>query len=99
MIRSHLTAWIFIVALTNGMPLAPASGQETTELDRKQQEAIQKIQRHLDEELVETKLFKEEMTLLKFLQELEKQLPKAKQFALRIDREAFGDKFKGIAAT
>jgi hypothetical protein len=98
MARSRLAGWIFIVALTCGMPLS-APAQETTEPDKKQQEAIQKIQRLLDDAIVETKPFQEAMPLSQFLTQLEKQLPADRQVKLRIDREPLGDKFKEIAAT
>jgi hypothetical protein len=49
--------------------------------------------------VIETKDFQDEMPLAKFLQALEKRLPKKEKISLRIDAEAFGDKFAEVAAT
>jgi hypothetical protein len=67
--------------------------------DRKQQEAVQKIQRMLDETLIESKHFPKDAPLADVLAALEKQLPEGKRIALRIDRDAFGDKAAVVAAT
>jgi hypothetical protein len=48
---------------------------------------------------IETKDLQGEMPLAKFLQLLEKQLPKEEKISVRIDREAFGDAFAHVAAT
>ena len=48
---------------------------------------------------VETKAFQEEMPLAKFLQVLEKQLPREAKIKLRIDAGAFGDNFCDVANT
>ena len=48
---------------------------------------------------VETRDFQAEMPLARFLQVLEKQLPKEPKIKLRIDAEAFGDDFCEVANT
>ncbi|MBI1831383.1 MAG: hypothetical protein HYR84_08035 [Planctomycetes bacterium] len=48
---------------------------------------------------IDAKPFKEPMPLAKFLDAVEKQLPKDKRIALRIDNAAYGDKVKEVAAT
>src|SRR5207248_332797 len=71
----------------------------TTEPAKKQDEAIQTIQRLLDEQLVEAKHFAKEMPLAQFLAALENHLPKEKKLSLRIDKDAFGKKSAEVAAT
>jgi len=78
-----------------GFSVALALGEN----DIKQQAVLQRIQHLLDEQLVDTSSFKEEMPLGKFLAALEKQLPRAKTLALRIDEDAFGKKLDEVAAT
>ncbi len=65
----------------------------------KPDEAIQAIQKLLDEELIESRHFQEEMPLSRFLTALEKQLPKERKLSLRIDETAFGNKAAEVAAT
>jgi hypothetical protein len=64
-----------------------------------QSEAIGKIQKLLDEPLIDAGRFQKEMPLAKFLAALEAQLPKEKRISLRIDPEAFGNKLAEVAAT
>jgi hypothetical protein len=95
---SRLVAMIITVGGL-GAFLPQTQAQIAAEPDKKQAEAFQKIQILLDERLVETKQFQKEMPLAKFLEAVEKQLPKGKKMALRIDKEAFGDKLAEVAAT
>src|SRR5262245_5422332 len=53
----------------------------------------------LADQRIDPKPFKEPMPLAKFLDAVEKQLPKDKRITLRIDGAAFGDKAKEVAAT
>ena len=69
------------------------------ELDKKQIDAIQKMQGLLDSEIVEANHFQTEMPLVKFLEALQQQFPKEMKLALRIDKDAFGAKFAEVAAT
>ncbi len=80
----------------------PTTSSQTaprTEPAKKQDEALQTIQRLLDEQLVETKHFQKELPLGQFLAALEKQLPKEKKLSLRIDKDAFGKQSAEVAAT
>src|SRR5437867_2866661 len=79
---------------TTSPPATPA-----TEPAKKPDDAIQTIQRLLDEELVEVKHFQKELPLAQFLTALEKHLPKEKKLSLRIDKDAFGSKSAEVAAT
>ena len=98
MSNSRLAAALVLLFLaTFAAPLPALQAQPAPEPDKKQ-EAIQKIQKLLDTQLIETRHFQKEMPLAKFLDALEKQLPKDKKVALRIDKVAFGDKFAEVAA-
>jgi hypothetical protein len=81
-----------------GGPLAAIEPQPPAEPDSKQLAAIQKIQHLLNERLIDGKSLQTEIPLAKFLQAVEKQLPKDKRIALRIDGDALGDKRAEVAA-
>src|SRR5438067_10218399 len=65
----------------------------------KPDDALQRTQRLLDEELIESKHFRQEVPLAKFLTDLEARLPKEKKLSLRLDEDAFGGKAAEVAAT
>jgi hypothetical protein len=67
--------------------------------DKKQEEAVQKVQKLLDETLIDGKLLPAELPLAKLLAALEQQLPKEKRVPIRIDEKAFGEKYAEVAAT
>src|SRR5260370_33059345 len=90
MALSRLAALLVIISLGG----IPARGQKASESDRNP-ESIRKILGHM----VVTKQFAEEMPLAKFLEFLEKQLPKKMKMTVRLDGVAFGDKPAGAAAT
>src|SRR5260370_34608433 len=90
MALSRLAALLVIISLGG----IPARGQKASESDRNP-ESIRKILGHM----VVTKQFAEEMPLAKFLEFLEKQLPKKMKMTVRLDGEAFGDKRAEVAAT
>ncbi|GEM_PF-6409739 len=81
------------------MPLPPASAQQTPEPEKKRDEAIQRIQKLMFDQQIETNHFAEPMPLAKFLDALERQLPGDKKILVRIDQEAFGDNYAELAAT
>src|SRR5205823_4429008 len=64
-----------------------------------QDEARERIQKLLDEQLIETMPFQQPLPLAKMLAVVEKQLPKDKKVALRIDEEALGNQFAEVAGT
>lgn len=84
---------LFAALLVLIMPCSPVSAQEKEQpkpyVNRGQFLSLP----------VDTKPFQEEMPLAKFLQVLEKQLPKEKNVKLRIDAAAFGDDFCDVAKT
>ncbi|MBI1914254.1 MAG: hypothetical protein HYS12_05890 [Planctomycetes bacterium] len=96
-----LTLFPFLAAEPPPARKQPTSTQTapTAEPAKKQDEAVQTIQRLLDEQLVETKHFQKELPLAQFLAALEKHLPKEKKLSLRIDKDAFGNKAAEVAAT
>src|SRR5260370_38388474 len=99
MILSRPAAWLILVFLGPvSVPSAPVRAQQTTEPAR-QQEAIQALQKLLDEQQLATNQFQKEMPLAEFLAAVEKQLPEGKKLALRIDREAFGKDAAAVAGT
>ncbi|MCI0642929.1 MAG: hypothetical protein L0Y72_00875 [Gemmataceae bacterium] len=61
--------------------------------------AIQQVQKLLDELLIETAVLEKAVPLAEYLTALEKQLPKEKRVELRIDKNAFGNRFAEVAAT
>jgi hypothetical protein len=76
-----------------------ATAQDLTSLDKKQQVAFQKVSDLLEEQRIDTAPFQQGMSVAKFLALVEKQLPADKKVAIRLDRDAFGDKFAEVAAT
>src|SRR5262245_34910569 len=91
-------AWVLVSVGALMMP-PRSEAQKPVEPDKKQQEAIQRIQKLLDEVRIETKDFQKEMPLVRFLEAVEKQIPKDKKLSLRVDKKAFGDKYDDVAAT
>ena len=92
---------LFLALLTLIIQSSLAHAQpwlEQSSADEKSMEAIRKI-RSLVTQTIDRKPFQEPMPLAKFLETLEKQLPKNKKVALRIDDKAFGDKRAEVAAT
>jgi len=88
-----------LMAATLGLAWsAPLWGQEPLQ-PAKELEAIERIHRLLDEDLIETKDLPKEMPLAKLLDLLAKKLPKEKKIALRIDKDAFGDRAAEVSAT
>src|SRR5260370_34756633 len=77
---------------------SPARAQQPPLPDKKQDEAIQRVQRLLDQQ-IETVGLHEEQPLRSFLEAVEKRLPKDARVALRIDSEAFGDQAPDVRAT
>ncbi|MCI0684084.1 MAG: hypothetical protein L0Y71_18400 [Gemmataceae bacterium] len=61
-------------------------------------EASRNVQHVLNRQVIENKHFDETMPLSKFLAALESQIGKTK-IALRIDKEAFGERYEEVAAT
>src|SRR5262249_20293781 len=98
MLHLRFASLLLIVSLA-GMSVVPIWADKPTEPDKKQPDPVQKIQQLLNEDLVETKHFQKEMPLGELLRAVEKQLPKDKKMALRIDAEAFGDKRADLTAT
>src|SRR5260370_18949395 len=90
MALSRLAALLVIISLGG----IPARGQKASESDRNP-ESIRKILGHM----VVTKQFAEEMPLAKFLEFLEKQLPKKMKMTVRLYGEAFREKLSQVSAT
>ncbi len=91
MILSGLATFLAVLNLPAGaQPPAPDKAAA------KQIAAIRKI---LDEARIDTEPFQKEMPLTQFLKALEKRLPEGKKVSLRIDAEAFGDRFAAVAQT
>ena len=90
----RLAALIVVVGL--GTPLVIRA---QTEPDKQQQEAVQKDLSWLTEHQIDRKHFPKAMPLAKFLDAVQKQLPKDKKISLRIDKDAFGAKYDAVAAT
>jgi hypothetical protein len=88
-----------VALLLTLVPLFSTAAQELSEPDHKEQEAIRKVQRFLDEPLIDSASFGKDMPLDKFLEALEKHLPREPKLSLRIDREAFGNRLAEVAAT
>ena len=92
-------ASILFTALTLAMPLLPVHGQswlEQSSADEKSLKAIRQIH-SLVKQMIDSKPFQEPMPLAKFLEALEKQLPKNKKVAWRIDDKVFGNKQDKVA--
>jgi hypothetical protein len=92
-------AVLIIIGYLGWTTLQSGPLQAQTGDDKKHAEAIRRTQRLLDERLVDTEDFQADMPLEKFLQALEKQLPRFKKMALGIDPEAFGERRAEVAAT
>jgi len=80
------------------VPLPSTAAQDLSEPDRKEQEALRKVQQLLDETLIDSAEFRKEMSLEKFLEALQQHLPQGRKIALRIDPTAFGDRQAEVAA-
>src|SRR5947207_8214158 len=85
-----------ILSLLSTIALVPFL---TAQPAAKQDDALQQIQRLLDEKLIDAKDFRKEVPLARFLADLEAHLPKEKKLSLRIDEDAFGSKAAEVAAT
>jgi hypothetical protein len=97
MARSRLAVRILVTAL-GVICIDPLWAQAPLQPD-KDLAAIEKIQRLLDEVIVETEDLPKEMPLAKLLAVLEKKLPKEKRLTFQIDKEAFGNKAAEVTAT
>jgi hypothetical protein len=93
---------VLLLGVSLGMVGGPAlrlSAEKAAGPATKQDEAIQLVQRLLDEQQIATNQSQKEMPLGEFLAALEKQLPEGKKVALGIDRQAFGKDAAAVART
>jgi hypothetical protein len=93
---AHFRLVALIVFITLSMPLETRAQAEP---DKKQQEAVQKALAWLIDHHIESKQLPNQLPLLKFLEAVQKQLPKEKKLSLQIDKDAFGAGYDAIAAT
>ncbi len=94
---SHLRLSASILGCFIVLALARVGVAQTP--DKKHEEAVQKIQKLLDETRIDRKLLPTELPLAKLLAAIEQQVPKEKRVAIRIDEKAFGAKYAEVAAT
>src|SRR5947209_6818296 len=100
MIHSRTAALLLALSLaTSGLSPTPADAGAGVEPATEQDRAVRRIQRLLDEELLDAGALQKDMPLTAFLHALEKQLPEGKKVALRLDRDAFGKDLARVAET
>jgi hypothetical protein len=97
MAPSRFAATLAITILAVGWT-GPLRAQEPLQ-PAKALSAIERIQRLLDEDRIETKDLPKEMPLAKLLDAVAKKLPKEMRVTLCIDKAAFGNKAAEVAAT
>jgi hypothetical protein len=88
-----------VILAAMGMPLFSTGAQNPAEQQKQQEMGSRRIEKLLDEWLVNPKNFQKDMPLAQFLDALQQKLPKDKQVAVRIDKEAFGADFAEVAST
>ncbi len=99
MSRQRLAALLLGVLGVLVVSIARSQADPVPGSDPVRQAAFEKIQRLLDEPLVDTRNLQIARPLTVVLKALEKQLPPDRKLALRIDGDAFGDKGTDVAAT
>jgi hypothetical protein len=98
LLLTNLAGLSLSLSLAAGTPQSgkagPSAGPEKTA-----EAKTAAIRALLDETLIETKPFQEDMPLSQFLQALEKQFAKGKRIPLQLDEKAFGKNFPEVAKT
>jgi hypothetical protein len=100
MAQSQIAALFFGAAVVGSIAAqVPSLAQNPLGTDKKQVDAIQRLERLIDEGLVNPKQFQEAMPLAEFLEAVQQQLTKDERIVLQIDKAAFGADFDEVAKT
>lgn len=98
MALSRLSALLLGVWLVSLAMAVALHAQELQEPSKKEQESLQKTRDLLAQVILDAKLCRAQMPLLKFIEAVQMQLPKDTKISLRIDKDAFGDRYAEVTA-